>query len=127
MKKFLIFLLIVAAVCYWSINYVKTGKFQNYIDSNSKSAWAPKVQFDLGMVYYIILSDYKNAEYSFKHLMENYPKSSYRAESLFQLGNLYEDTERRPEAKQVYKQLLDEYPNYRKFAIVRKKIDYLNF
>jgi len=124
MKKFIIFLVLVIVVGFWAADYVKSGKLQNYIDANSSKEWAPKAQYHLGVWTYNAAYNDK-AEYCFKHLMEKYPKSPYVVESLYHIGKIYEETNRLSEAREIYKKLLNEFPNYKKAELVRKKYNYL--
>jgi len=124
MKKFIIFLVVIVAICFWAIDYVKSGKLQNYIDSNSDKSWAPKAQYNLGMLYFTA-SKYEKADYCFRHSTETYPTSSYVVESLYQMGNICEETNKLQQAREIYKKILDDFPNYRKSELIRKKYNFL--
>ena len=124
MKKLLLLVILAVVICVWFTDYVKSGKLQNYIDSNSSKEWAPKVQYYLGFTYYLA-AKYDKAEYCFRHLLELYPKSAYAPDSLYQTGVICEETSRPQEAREIYKKILDEFPEFNKIEFVKKKYSHL--
>ncbi|MDD5686829.1 MAG: tetratricopeptide repeat protein [Elusimicrobia bacterium] len=124
MRKFVLFVLIVIGIIYWATDFVKTGKLQKFIDDNSGENWAPTAQFYLGNIYQTA-SKYEKAEFCFNHLVEKYPKSKYKVDSLYLIGIIYEDTKRFGQARDMYKKILEEYPDYPDIYRVKTKYEML--
>ncbi|MEW6556135.1 MAG: tetratricopeptide repeat protein [Elusimicrobiota bacterium] len=124
MKKFLLFVVIVVVIIYWATNFIKTGKLQKFIDDNSDKEWAPKVQFYLGDIYQTFSKPDK-AEFCFNRVLENYTSSQFLVDSMYRLGVIYEDTKRFSQAKEIYKKILDEHPDYERIKMVETRYGFV--
>jgi tetratricopeptide (TPR) repeat protein len=111
MRNFFLFVVIVCGLIYWSVDFIRTGKLQGFIDENSDKSWAPKVQFYLGGIYQAA-TRYEKAELCYNRILEKYSNSEYEIESIYQLGLIYENTKRFQQARDAYKKIMDEYPKY---------------
>jgi TolA-binding protein len=124
-KKFVIFTVFVFAFFYLVADFVKTGKLQKFIDDNSDKTWAPKVQYQLGEVYQTF-SRNAAAELCFSRVLEKYTSSQITVDSMCQLGAIYEETKRFQDARDIYKRILDEHPDYENKNMIETRLNLLS-
>ncbi|OQA91597.1 MAG: tol-pal system protein YbgF [Elusimicrobia bacterium ADurb.Bin231] len=124
MKKFIIITAIIIAALYWCFDYVRTGKFQNYLDINSAKSWAPKTQYYMGYTYYI-LGNIQKAEFCYNRILEKYSDSLYKPAAMYGIALIYDETSRLGQAKEMYKNLIDGFPDYAKSETAKKRYNFL--
>ncbi|MFW6173600.1 MAG: tetratricopeptide repeat protein [Elusimicrobiota bacterium] len=125
MRKFIIFLLLIAAVSYLTYDFISSGKCEEFILSHSDKDWAPRALYYLGDIY-LIFGDRKRAEGVYKKVIEKYPKSKYCEKAMFMHYYIpaYEGNSK--ETVRRGKKYLKRFPDSERAHRIRKRINVLD-
>ena len=79
------------------------------ISVDSLNGTLAKAKYDLGGVYFTELNQIDSAVVLYKDILENYPKSKFKAQALFALGNCYETQNKKETADSIFNDIYNEY------------------
>ncbi|MFH1282763.1 MAG: tetratricopeptide repeat protein [bacterium] len=124
MKNFTFFLLIALGLIYYGKHIVESGKFQNFLDVNKDYILVEQVQYYVGYFYYL-KSQYRKSIKHFDNFVKLYPKSRFRESVDYTVAVCNEEINNRQEARRLFEEFLDKYPDAEKRSLVIKKIQIL--
>jgi TolA-binding protein len=122
MKKFYFFVVIASGVWWYASDRFNFSEALGYAQKHPAAAWAPAVEYSIGMVYYQ-RDDYQRAEDTFNQLLTDFPTGQYEARALLRLSESAEENRDYPTAKDAVARYLEEFPDGpdRQLAQTRKE------
>ncbi len=124
MKKFYFFVVICSGVWWYASKRFNFSDAMTYAQQHSNAAWAPKVEYSVGMVYYQ-RSDYQKAEDTFNQLLTDFPTGQYAAKGLLRLSDAAEENRDWPTAKDAIARYLEQFPDDPDRPLAEKRKEYL--
>lgn len=121
LRSKIIILIIIVFIIFasWTVNYIKKGDFERYIDSHHSNI-IPPVQYFFAMM--LNLSGRKESALRwFLKVHEQYPKNSYAPIAWSEAIEILDQKSERARMTEEIEKFLQEYPDHPKSEIVRKK------
>jgi TolA-binding protein len=110
MKSFLIFVCVVIGGYLVVQDWVTSGKMDAFIQQHQSPNSTPKILYALSQINYLA-QNHKTASFYYRWLVKDYPKSDKVPQSLWELGQCYEELHDRNQAIEQYTILMSSYPN----------------
>ncbi|MBI3550279.1 MAG: tetratricopeptide repeat protein [Elusimicrobia bacterium] len=124
LKKPLIFLVVVIGIgWYLWANYTAQDVLK-YQHKNLDPKWGPMVDYYIG-VGYLTRSEYEPAVNAFNQLLTDFPTTQYTEDGLLKMAEAYQAMRKWDDAKAVYQQYNEQFPDGKYKAIVQRKQDFL--
>ncbi len=119
-KLFLLIIIVFVISTSWTINYIKKGDFERYIDSRH-STIIPPIQYFFAMM--LNLSARKESALRwFLKIHEQYPKNYYAPLGWSEAIEILDQKNDRKRTEEEINKFLEEYPDGPKTEIMRKKL-----
>jgi tol-pal system protein YbgF len=96
--------------------------FRFFIELHGQSSLAANAQYWIGECHYR-LGHYKEALKSFYVVVSNYPLSPKLAASSLKIGQIYSKLKDPEQARMMYEQVVDQYPDSSEAEIARKALE----
>ena len=87
-----------------------TEAFSNFLVNFPDGKYAPNAHYWLGEIY-LLKGNYKNAELSFKTVIDEHPRHGKTADAIFKLAMVYVNTNEIDKAKELVAKLEESYPD----------------
>lgn len=87
-----------------------TEAFSNFLVQYPDGKYAPNAHYWLGEIY-LLKGNYKNAEISFKTVIDEHPRHGKTADAIFKLAMVYVNTNEIEKAKELVNKLEESYPD----------------
>ena len=88
----------------------KIWSLKKLLNDFPNSEYAGNSNFEIARTYHITLENTDSAQFYYKRLITNYPKSSMKAPALSSLGAIYFSEKNYTKALEIYKQIIAEFP-----------------
>jgi TolA-binding protein len=124
MKKFLIFILVVALVVVWANNFVRSGGFEKFLDEHPNEAIVAPLEYCWGLLF-ALSSRHESAITKYEKVIKQYPKSTWAEAAMAAInGSLYELNQNAKCFNQG-KAFLAKYPKSDRAEIVRRRMQFI--
>jgi hypothetical protein len=125
MRKFVIFVVFVAALAFWFKSFIQSGQLDRYLDANPNPSVNPAVEYYWGMI--LDFANHKqSAVYRFSRVAAKYPKSEYAplawAESIETLDDM---NDRKRVIEESEKFINSQYASHPKAEKIRRKLMFI--
>ncbi len=111
-----------------AFNHLRQGQyeqaitgFEGFLATYPDSVLAANAHYWLGETYYV-LRDYPKAQGAFLQLGAKFPKSDKLPEAMLKLGYIYEVQGNKEKAGQVFRKLMQVYPNSRAAGLAEERL-----
>lgn len=124
MRKFIIFIVCVAAFIFWFTGYIKSGQFEHYLDSHPNPRVNSKIEYYWALM--LNMADYKkSAIYRYQRVVTKYPEDEAAPLALAAIsGIFYEDGDNNATIE-VCEKFLEKYPEHKKSSLIRRRIEFI--
>lgn len=121
MRKFLIFVSIVAIIVVWVVNFVTSGKFENYLDKRKNTESSAKIEYTWANL--AAFTGKKNlALAKYRKILDKYPETAVAPYAWFELIELLDDSGLKKECLEECNKFLEKNPNHPKAVIIKSKV-----
>ena len=124
-KWLIIFAIFIAATVYIRKNYGYEDVLK-YSKENPHSEWSPKIDYYVGMAYYM-RDDYPEARGAFDQLLTGYPTSQYAPKALLRKGTIEMSMRKWGDARRSFETYMKEWPEGGDMDKVKKKYEFIKF
>ena len=123
MKKFVLTLLILGSIFFWAKDFVKSGKFEKFLDTHPNPVLNQRIEYIWGMALNMAGHE-ASAMYRLKRAATKY-KVPGAADALAEYIQLLEDDHQRDKVVELSTIFLEKYPDSDKAETIRKKLSYI--
>jgi TolA-binding protein len=97
-----------------------------YARKNPRAAWAPAVDYYVGLAYYQ-RAEYAKSQEAFTQLLADYSTGSYTAKGLLRLSSAAEENREYEVARQSLQRFIEEFPDHKDKAVAEKRLEMIKF
>lgn len=124
MKKLYFSILIVSGVWWYATRRFNFSDAMTYAQKHPAAAWAPGVEYSVGMVYYQ-RADYPKAQETFTQLLTDFPTGQYEERGLLRLSEAAEANRDFQASRDAIARFLEEFPDSPERPLVERRKELL--
>ena len=124
MKKFFIFILVVAVIFVLAKNFVTSGQFQVFLDEHPNETIVPAVEYDWGLLL-AVADRNESAIAKYKKVIEKYPKTDYAASAMAAINDALYEMNQNARCFEQGQAFLEKYPKHDKAEVIRRRMQFI--
>ena len=124
MRKIIVLLAVIIALMFWSLNFVKSGKFERYLDNHPNEALNSSIEYYWTLTLELA-GRVDSAKYRYQRIMEKYPDTEYAPLAWFALIEGMDEGGSRGLVLDECNKFIEKYPTHPKSDVLRKKITFI--